>query len=162
MRFITVSVTFLGVSFLAFAVFLIVIVRDEFGKVGLAMGLGFVGAGSLLLAAVAAVGLISILTGRSHSDTIIATADADGARFKAIGQWAGYMKEVAKGARAEEPAPEEVTIYGNPMGQPVGQYGAPGQLAGPGAQRQLPVFPDEMPADLQHPARRRHPAVMSL
>lgn len=154
MRVITVALTVIGVSLLGFAVFLIVVVRDEFGKAGLAMGLGFVGAGSLLLLAVVSVGLITVLTGRSHSDTIVATADADGARFKAIGQWAGYMKEVAKGARADEPAPEEVTIYGNPM-QPMGQYGAPGQLSGPGAQRQLPVFPDEVPADLQPTRRHR-------
>lgn len=154
MKTVFVSITVTAVAFFGFGVFLTIVARDAFGPVGLAVGFTFIGVAAFGLLFTALLGLVVVLNGRSHSDVLVASADADAARWKAFGQFGGAMKEAMKGARADQPQPEELTIYSNPMGQPMGQYGPP-RLDDPGQRRALPMFPDEMPAEMQQARRQQ-------
>ncbi|MBK8188879.1 MAG: hypothetical protein IPK79_00330 [Vampirovibrionales bacterium] len=151
MRTAFVATTIAVVAILGFGVFFLLFVENSIGKNGVILSIAFVGFAGVGIVILLILAATVIVTGRVFGDTVGAQSDAFAAFLKSFGQWASYMKETAKQPKQPIEAPvvdDEWTVYG----APVAQFGAPQQGRLPGAntqQHQLPVFPDELPAQQQ-------------
>jgi hypothetical protein len=149
MRTAFVATTFTVLAILGFGVFFLLFVENSIGKNGVILSIAFVGFSGVGIVILLILAATVIILGRVFGDTVGAQSSAFAAFLKSFGQWASYMKETAKSQPkpvVEAPADDdEWTVYGAPMTQ----IGAPQQTRLPGAhmqQHQLPVFPDELPA----------------